>query len=60
MLQGNNFLQTLENFFEDNPQYDLIEANVPFKEFPDQGWRCVTGTGVITRVHSSSGGWIIM
>lgn len=49
----------LEDFLVDNPQYDQIEVNLPFIEYPDQGVRFISGKGVVTRVHSGTG-WIIM
>lgn len=50
----------LEDFLVDNPGYDLIEINFPFIEYETAGVRFITGKGVVTRVHSASGGWVIL
>ncbi|MDQ0492526.1 hypothetical protein [Paenibacillus brasilensis] len=51
----------LQDFLEDNQgRYDLIEVKFPFIEYETQGIRFITGKGVVTRVHSTSGGWMIL
>ncbi|MEK5322679.1 hypothetical protein NSS94_26125 [Paenibacillus sp. FSL L8-0644] len=51
----------LQDFLEDNQgRYDLIDVKFPFIEYETQGIRFITGKGVVTRVHSTSGGWMLM
>ncbi|MGG1615149.1 hypothetical protein ACIFQM_23375 [Paenibacillus sp. NRS-1782] len=51
----------LQDFLEDNQgRYDLIEVKFPFIEYETQGIRFITGKGVVTRVHSTSGGWMLL
>ncbi|EES73417.1 MULTISPECIES: hypothetical protein [Paenibacillus] len=50
----------LEDFLVDNPNFDLLEVNFPFIEYETAGVRFITGNGVVTRVHSKSGGWQIL
>ena len=64
-LAGEDYLDEVYDFMYDNPDYDLIEVKLPFlefvEEFVEKGFRIVTGIGMVTRVHSSSGhGWIMM
>jgi len=49
----------IEDFLVDNPGYDLVEVNLPFIDYTTVGCRFITGSGVVTRVHSGSG-WIVM
>ncbi len=50
----------LEDFLVDNPNFDLLEVNFPFIEYETAGVRFITGNGVVTRVHSKSGGCQIL
>lgn len=51
----------LQDFLEDNQgRYDLIDVKFPFIEYEIQGIRFITGKGVVTRVHSTSGGWMLL
>ncbi|ASR49499.1 hypothetical protein B4V02_23830 [Paenibacillus kribbensis] len=51
----------LEDFLVDNQgRYDMIEVKFPFIEYQTQGIRFITGKGVVTRVHSTSGGWMVL
>ena len=50
----------LEDFLVDNPNYDLLEVNLHFIEYETAEVRFITGNGVVTRVHSTSGGWQIL
>lgn len=60
-IAGEDYLDEVYDFMYDNPDYDLIEVTLPFLEFVEEGFRIVTGIGIVTKVHSSSGhGWIIM
>ncbi len=56
---GEDYLQQLEYFFDDNPQYDLIRVDLPFLKFVDEGFRIVQGNGMVTAVHTD-GGWILL
>lgn len=49
----------IEDFLVDNPDYDMLEVNLPFIEYEDAGVRFITGRGAVTRVHTH-GGWILM
>lgn len=50
----------MDDFMVDNPQYSLIEIELPFLEYNVNGSRVrfVSGKGLITRVRTS-GGWIL-
>ncbi|KXG43329.1 hypothetical protein TEPIDINF_000695 [Tepidibacillus infernus] len=61
---GERWLGEMYDFMYDNPQYDLIEIKYPFLQYIDvndegEDIKFVTGRGILTKVHSSSG-WIVM
>ncbi len=35
---------------DDNPNYELIEVQLPFLEFIDEGFRIVQGRGIVKAV----------
>lgn len=59
MNAGYKDLREKRYFFEDNPQYDLIEIRTPFIEFStDSGdIRYISGKSVYVRCHIKGKGW---
>lgn len=55
---GEDYLQSLEYIFDDNPHYQLIRVQLPFLEFIDDGFRIIQGKGTITGIKTSAG-WLL-
>ncbi|MBU5675907.1 hypothetical protein KQI88_05725 [Alkaliphilus sp. MSJ-5] len=56
---GEDYLEQLWNIMDDNPNYELIEVQLPFLEFIDEGFRIVQGRGIVKAVKVG-GYWIPM
>lgn len=48
----------LLRWFNQNPNFDIIEVKLPFIEYERQNIRFVTGRGAIQRVHKKGGPWM--
>lgn len=55
---GEDYLQQLIYYMDDHKQYDQIKVDVPFLEFIDEKFRIVSGSGILTGVHTKNG-WIL-
>ena len=56
---GEDYLEQLWNIMDDNPNYELIEVQLPFLEFIDEEFRIVQGRGIVKSVKVG-GYWIPM
>lgn len=56
---GEDYMRELIYTMDDHPNYELIEVELPFLEFIDEGFRIVSGAGRVTAVKDS-GNWIPM
>ncbi|MCG7379341.1 hypothetical protein MH215_20275 [Paenibacillus sp. ACRSA] len=56
--EGHFQMGYLADWFDANPNFDIIEVKLPFIEYETQRIRFVTGRGAIQRVHKKGGPWM--
>lgn len=56
---GEDYLESLEYFMDDHPEYDQVKVQLPFIEFVNDEYRIICDNGKITSVHTGDG-WLTL